>query len=269
MFSEDMFDACVIELAQLITDLDPTKIHELWHISSINKKSKHFIVLYDNTIHLCTCLTLINHGLVCRHFFATMLVSSIAKFHIGLIPQRWYTNASVIEADSILSNVPAISVISGNEFGTVEYMIEMDLSSLKSNCGCHVFTKEIYQEMTRKQQWGKGFGLMKKTLNLAIETGRIEELNEIHEKLAREMESDIAQIVRGNDITEFACTISNPVSVKTKGRKPKNVNGMHKSKKRQMIESNQNKENVDENYEELSNKRLRSVLHNNLNTGTV
>jgi hypothetical protein len=143
-----MFDACVIELAQLITNLDPTKIHELWYISSINKKSKHFIVLYDNTIHLCTCLTLINHGLVCRHFFATMLVSSIAKFHIGLIPWRWYTNALVIEADSILSNVSAISVISGNEFGIVEYMIEMDLSSLESIRGCHVFTKEIYQEMT-------------------------------------------------------------------------------------------------------------------------
>jgi hypothetical protein len=110
---------------------------------------------------------------------------------------------------------------------------------------------------------------MKKTLNLAIETGRIEELNEIHEKLAREMESDMAQIVQGNDITEFSCTISNPVSVKTKGRKSKNVNGMYKGKIRQMIKSNQNKENVDENYEELSNKRLQRVLHNNSNTGTV
>ena len=52
MFSEDMFDACVIELDQLIADLDPSRIHELWHVSSIDKKSEHFIVLYDNAAHL-------------------------------------------------------------------------------------------------------------------------------------------------------------------------------------------------------------------------
>ena len=150
MFSEDMFDACIIELAQLIEDLDPTRIHELWRISSIDKKSKHFIVLYDNTMHLCICLTLINHGLVYRHFFATMLVSSIAKFHIGLLPWRWYTNVSVIKADSVLSNVPAISLVSNNEFGTVEHAVELDFSYLESIRGCHVFTKEIHQEMTRK-----------------------------------------------------------------------------------------------------------------------
>ncbi len=86
MFSEDMFDACVIKLTQLIVDLDPTRIRELWHISSINKKSKHFIILYDNAMHMCTCLILINHDLVCHHFFATMLISSITKFHIRLLP---------------------------------------------------------------------------------------------------------------------------------------------------------------------------------------
>ena len=150
MFSKNMFDACIIELAQLIENLDPTRIHKLWCISSIDKKSKHFIVLYDNTMHLCICLTLINHGLVYRHFFATMLVSSIAKFHIGLLPWRWYTNVSVIKADSVLSNVPAISLVSNNEFGTVEHAVELDFSYLESIRGCHVFTKEIHQEMTRK-----------------------------------------------------------------------------------------------------------------------
>ena len=148
MFSEDMFDVCIIELAQLIEDLDPTRIHELWRISFIDKKSKHFIVLYDNAMHLCICLTLINHGLVYRHFFATMLVSSIAKFHIGLLPWHWYTNASVIKVDLVLSNVPAISLVSNNEFGTVEHAVKLDFSYLESICGCHVFTKKIYQEMT-------------------------------------------------------------------------------------------------------------------------
>ncbi|CAG8724192.1 1521_t:CDS:2, partial [Rhizophagus irregularis] len=258
MFSEDMFDACVIELAQLIADLDLTRINELWRVSSINKKSKHFIVLYDNTMHLCTCLTLISHGLVCRHFFAVMLVSSISKFHIGLIPRRWYTNAKVMEMDLIFLHTPAISVISDNEFGTVEYMVEVDLSHLENIRGHHIFTKEICQEMTRKQQWGKTFGIMKKTLDLAIETGRIEELYELHENLAKELESEMVQIVQGDHNTEFAQTISNPVRIITKGRKPKNMSG-NKGKRKQIHESTNNKENNI--AEELSHKKLRKALN--------
>jgi len=119
MFSEDMFDACVIELEQLVIGLDTEKITELWHISSIDRKSQHFIVLYDNAGHLCTCLTLINRGIVCRHFFALMLSSPNAKFHISLISQRWYTDTLIMEGNSIQLNEPAMSAISNNEFGIV------------------------------------------------------------------------------------------------------------------------------------------------------
>ena len=97
-------------MIRLIADLDQSRVCELWRVSSIDKKSKHFVVLYDDTMHLCTCLTLLNRGLICRHFFATMLVSPIAKFHIGLIPHHWYTNESVVEADlALLSIVGQIS----------------------------------------------------------------------------------------------------------------------------------------------------------------
>ena len=213
-----MFDAYVIELKHLIVDLDLARIHELWHVSSINKKSQHFVVLYDNTMHLCTCLTLINRVLICHHFFATMLVSLATKFHIRLIPQRWYTNISIMEADLILSNEPAILVVSDDKFDTVEHIVEIDLSFLESIRRCHVFTKEICQEITRKQQWGKGFGIMKKTLNLAITMGRLDELYEFHEKFVKEMEAEItAQTLQGNDIFEFACTINNPHSIRSKG----------------------------------------------------
>ncbi len=147
-----------------------------------------------------------------------MLVSSAAKFYIELIPQRWYTNISIMEADLILSNKPAISVVSDDKFDTVEHIIEIDLSFLESIRRCHVFTKEICQEITRKQQWGKGFGIMKKTLNLAITMGRLDELYEFHEKFVKEMEAEItAQTLQGNDISEFACTINNSHSIRLKG----------------------------------------------------
>jgi hypothetical protein len=242
MFSEDMFDACVIELDKLIMGINPERIDELWRITSINKTSEHFVILYDNAAHLCTCLTLINRGLVCRHFFAVMLVSSTAKFNIRLVPQRWYTD-SIMEEDPCFQDEKTISAISGQEFGTVEHDIEVNFSHLETIRGNYVFTKEVREEMTQKQQYGKGFGIMKKTLNLAIATGRTEELYELHMKLAKEMESEIVgQVKNGDNITEFASTISNPIGIKKKGRKPK-YNVDRKGKKK-VIESNQsNKEN--------------------------
>jgi hypothetical protein len=261
MFSEDMFDACVIELEHLIIGLDAEKITELWQVSSIDKKSHYFIVLYNNTEHLCTCLTLINRGFVCHHFFALILSSPNAKFYIALISQHWYTDALIMKGNSAHLNEPVISTVSNEEFSTVEYIMEVDFSHLENIRGCYIFTKEVREEMTQKQQWGKGFGIMKKILNLAIATGRVEELYEIHEKLGKEMEGKLAQIVQKNDVTEFAHTISNPHSIRTKGRKPKNVNGIYKGKKRQIRSDKNDKENdtdeeKHEDHEKLSRQKL-------------
>ena len=149
MFSEDMFDACLVELNQLISGLDTTRIHKLWLVHSIDKKSEHFVVLYDDTGHLCTCLTLINRGLICHHFFTVMLVSPNAKFHIGLMPQRWYQDSFALGAN--FSAEPAISAISCKKFGAVEYnTTEVDFSHLKEIRGNHVFTAKVHEEMVRK-----------------------------------------------------------------------------------------------------------------------
>src|SRR5205085_3411469 len=156
----------------------------------------------------------------------------VAKFHIGLVPWRWYTDLSVMEEDSSLRSEPTISAISNQEFGTVEHATEVDFSHLENIRGNYVFTKEVREEMSQKQQWRRGFGIMKKTLNLAIATGRMEELYEVHSRLAKEMEAEIAgQVKNGDNITEFASTISNPIGIKTKGQKPKESNHVKADRK--------------------------------------
>src|SRR6185436_13027818 len=65
---------------------------------------------------------------------------------------------------------------------------------------------------------------MKKTLNLAIATGRVEELYEVHSKFIKDMEAEIVGQAKNGDITKFASTISNPVVTRKKGRKSKNSN---------------------------------------------
>ncbi|RIB01442.1 hypothetical protein C2G38_2050881 [Gigaspora rosea] len=40
--------------------------------------------------HICTCLGLVNRGIICRHFFLIMLCSDMVRFHISFIPSSWY-----------------------------------------------------------------------------------------------------------------------------------------------------------------------------------
>src|SRR4051794_17336025 len=96
-----------------------------------------------------------------------------------------------MEADPSFHHKPTISTVPGEEFGTVEHVIEINFLYLETIRDNHVFTKAVREEMSQKQQYGRGFRIMKKTLNLAIVTGRIEELYELHLKLAKEMETEI------------------------------------------------------------------------------
>lgn len=52
-------------------------------------KRQHVILLKDGSF-ICTCLLLQNNGIVCRHYFHLMQVDSRFKYHVKLIPRRWY-----------------------------------------------------------------------------------------------------------------------------------------------------------------------------------
>ncbi|CAG8645384.1 10933_t:CDS:2 [Gigaspora rosea] len=121
-----------------------------------------------------------------------MLVSLKAKFHIGLIPQHWHQYLFALGAS--FSAKFAISAMSCEDLDAVEYNTTN----------------------------GEGFGLMKKTLNLAIATGRVEELYTIYRNFIGKMENEVA-------------------SIKTKGQ-PKgssNANVEIKEKRKQISESDQ------------------------------
>ncbi|CAG8591191.1 8611_t:CDS:2, partial [Cetraspora pellucida] len=120
MFTDDMFDAFVIELEELISDLDYEHFHEIW-------KS-------------------------------------------------------------------AILAIYNNNFGLFEHHI-------------HVNSEHI-------EKIRKGFGIMKKVLDLSIAMGRYEELYEMHLNLMKEME---IKLKTDNNHNNFITMINNPVSIHFKG----------------------------------------------------
>jgi hypothetical protein len=88
-YLEDISDACQTTAACMISDINKDQISSMWAVNVENKLvEKHFVILLINGSHYCSCLSLINRGIVCRHYFQIMLRSPTAKFHLRLIPSQ-------------------------------------------------------------------------------------------------------------------------------------------------------------------------------------
>ena len=77
-------------MQDLLKDLEPSSINEVWDVSFINAPKHHFVLILDGGIHFCTCMLLGTLGVVCRHYWRVLLESTIATFHITIVPKRWY-----------------------------------------------------------------------------------------------------------------------------------------------------------------------------------
>ncbi|RIB04687.1 hypothetical protein C2G38_2048232 [Gigaspora rosea] len=219
-FSKDMYDEALIELTELVDGIDVNDIKEIWMVSHIDQQKRHFIVLFGDAGHLCTCLTLVNRGIVCRHFFSILLESEVAWFHIGILAKRWFSDLAMQKSKKL--NEHAISIRNHQEFGTFEHEIQTDFSFIDSIHGKCVFTSKIQHHVKSRALYGKGFGLMKRTLNLAIEAGCTEELYELYQQFIKRIEKQLAEqegrIMHSENEDDYE-TISNPLKPRTKGRK--------------------------------------------------
>jgi hypothetical protein len=85
---------------------------EIWHIRATGTSGiGHYVVLLNDGTHLCTCLLLMNKGLICRHFFCVVTYSQSATFHITLISPRWYLEPN-IKQETLLQQRSAIVLCS-------------------------------------------------------------------------------------------------------------------------------------------------------------
>src|SRR5207248_846198 len=56
----------------------------------IMKWNCHLVILLNDGTYKCSCMSLVNRGIVCRHYFSIMLRTSQARFHIGFLNPRWF-----------------------------------------------------------------------------------------------------------------------------------------------------------------------------------
>ncbi|PKY62450.1 hypothetical protein RhiirA4_488924, partial [Rhizophagus irregularis] len=98
----------------LIKDVSQEIVLEVWHIRATGTSGiGHYVVLLNDGTHLCTCLLLMNKGLICRHFFRVATYSQSAIYHITLISAHWYLKPN-INQETLLQQIPAITLCSTN-----------------------------------------------------------------------------------------------------------------------------------------------------------
>lgn len=94
-FIEDVYDSKRTLLKSMIEQVGEGNVREIWKITDVrpeNNKRVHFVIVVDPISYLCSCLSNISRGVICRHYFRVMMVSTVAGFQIQMIPSRWYVD---------------------------------------------------------------------------------------------------------------------------------------------------------------------------------
>ena len=97
--TREEYDAQQIHLASLLEDLSLNDIIKIYKVQRRYCIHQNFIIILADCSHFCTCILLINCGLICWHFWHVMAIDSEVFFHITLIPRRWYNNEKMEDFD--------------------------------------------------------------------------------------------------------------------------------------------------------------------------
>jgi len=188
---------------------------EVWHVRATGTKGiGHYVILLNEGTHLCTCLLLINKGLVCRHFLRVGIYSQYATFHISIIPNRWYLDTN-IHPNDLLQQHPSIPVC-----GITQENVE-NVETEKSINFQHFFLFRVdsygsqLPVKSSKAIYAELFGLSKKGIDCALKTNMQNELVNLLKAFIYDAQNKNVQ-----EVEPFA-DVNNPAIIKHKGRPPK------------------------------------------------
>src|SRR2546423_812791 len=75
----------------MLDSISGESIKEIWRITPyMFTISYQHIIIFEDSTHLCTCLLLVSHEIICRHYFKLMVENLNALFHVLLMPTRWF-----------------------------------------------------------------------------------------------------------------------------------------------------------------------------------
>jgi hypothetical protein len=168
-FAEYNYESKLSNLCTLISYFDHTIIHEVWIITTIEKNEEHFVVLYGNANHLCTCMWLVTRGLVFQHFFSVMFNSDLAMFHIGLISARRYNDIFSSTQEELAIAICSKKNASDDDKLVYEHRLKVNFDMTNEICHMQLFSEIVKQNLSRKAKYNESFGYAKKAIGLSLE----------------------------------------------------------------------------------------------------
>ena len=155
---DQCYDIPQIRLRDLLDSIPHNNIQELWEVSYIASKSStpHFVVILGDSTLLCTCMAIINQGLLCRHQYRIFLQSNIATFHISLLHTRWF--------NSIPTNTTNfVTIVRGEKNST-----NIPLIYIKQMRSDNVYTPVIREHISKKIKFGTAMSVAKTSIQIAV-----------------------------------------------------------------------------------------------------
>jgi len=218
-----MYKKPQINLKTLLEYVEQQFILSLWIIKPMVSNWNHHILILNDGSFLCTCFTIINFGIPCRHFFCLMRHTSNAQFTMALINHRWFSDDKYFNLTIDTSAaMKSISIVQEDSF--INSLIAPTCHILDTLRERKTNTEPIKKLSKQKRQFIEGHEFVIKALNMAIRTDSVDELIGLCNRF---MASHIylnAQQTKELDQNDSEY-ISNPIVYNVRGRPPKRLKG--------------------------------------------
>ncbi|PKY32635.1 hypothetical protein RhiirB3_394186 [Rhizophagus irregularis] len=176
-----------------------------------------YVILLQDGSHICTCLMLINKGIICCHFIR-ILIKSAAFFNISLIPSRWYNDQAAQLSKSEIRASPSIQLFNTSQSVPTHSNLNLEYSYPDIVREGNIYTPELKENVTDRQKYAKACGLQKKAYNLSKQLGQESEYINLLNNFILSMEVNLSEMNDKENTDEFQRKISNPIYVKPRVR---------------------------------------------------
>ncbi|CAB5197818.1 unnamed protein product [Rhizophagus irregularis] len=160
---DNLFDCPQVQISLFLEDT--SLILEVWEVVYLtSQKTSHFVCLLNNGTFLCTCMINKTHGYPCHHFYRVMTLTFTARFHIGLVNQRWYKD--ILQGTDI-SNKEFVAISSMKMSALKTHSLPTQFLNSNGSAiqvGASAINTEITKSISKKRKFGELWGLGRKVM---------------------------------------------------------------------------------------------------------
>ena len=159
---EHSHDIPQIRLRDLLNGISYNDIIELWKVSYIGSKTAkpHYVIILEDLTMLCTCMFIVNQGMICRHQFRVLIQSDNAIFHISHIHTRWFNS----DSDPSTNSTGFITIVNGER----NHMV-ISLNYISQFRTDNVYTLTIREKVNKKFSLVPRCLLLKRAFKLLLQ----------------------------------------------------------------------------------------------------